>query len=463
MKRLSRTAKKFQARIAGIMRIARIAGVVVLAATAAPATAIDEDALFALSQTGAVDQTAAVGTTAADSEAALFDESLFDAESALFASFDAGIPTAGEEAKTEYLVGGTVAVQANGTFLPESKSALGSSDAVGKIFAKVSIPDSGSLYVSWSVTQAFFRSWTGEGSAPAQLTAPETPVFTLSEIHYSFDFSKKLFFRLGTQLTGWGPPGKWSPVDFVNQEKEDTAALVDKRTGRRALRLHIPFARGNLYAIADFSPLFANTSEQFEVLNTNGGVRIDGTFAGFEFGLSAYGGRTAQARFGADFSGRLAGATVYGEAAWAPEYDSYESTLLASLGGTRSFGSVRKISISAEGFFNSPGMDLSGTGFPAFTSFPAERQASLYQGKWYAWASLASDGFFPDLVNPTLSGTINLSDPSLQAKLAIACAIPGTLPFTVSATWNRGEDNTEFTRYYGNNSISVSLSTRMEF
>jgi len=420
---------------------------------------LDEEALFAGTQSAAESE---AGAGQADAEAALFGEAFPDGENDFFASFDASIPAAGEEAKTEYLVGGTVAVQANGTFLPGSESVLGTSDAFGKIFGKVSIPDSGSLYASWSLSQAFFRSWTGDGNPPPMNDAAE-PVFSLSEVHYSFDIAKKLFFRLGTQLTGWGPLGKWSPVDFVNQEKEEAGALVDVRSGKRALRLHVPFPRGNLYAIADFTPLFSNANDPYNPENANGGARIDGTVSGFELGLSTYGGKTAQARIGADFSGRLAGATVYGEAAWSPEYDSYDSILLASLGFTKSFGSVRTVSLSAEGFFNSPGTDLSGIGLPAFLFLPAEQRTPLYQGKWYAWASLGSDGIFPDVVTPTLSGTVNFSDPSYQAKLAFAFSFPGAVPFTLSATWSGGGDNTEFTRYTDDNAVSLSLSTRMEF
>ena len=377
------------------------------------------------------------------------------------ASFDA-IAAQGEKAKTEYLAGGTVAVEAASTVESNAKDYTVTSDANGKVFAKVTVPDYGSLYMSYLVSDYFVQGQGGENlKIPA--SKPLKPAFALSEFHYSFDIAKILFIRAGNQLIAWGPSRIWSPVDFINSQKQDSFAAVDSRSGKSGLRLHLPCQRANVFFFADFSEMTSTGyyGDPYQTINLGG--RVDATAGDFEFGLTGYGGKNAQGRAGVDFSGRVIGTSVYGEASYAPGYNDWDSRFEASLGFSRDLGALKKWKLSSEGFFNSRGNDLTGYTAVTINKLTAAERAPLYQGKFYAYLSLAASELFSPSLSTTVSALSNLQDRSFSIKLAESFAFPRAVPFNLSIAYATGGVKKEFTRLGGNDSVTASISTKLEF
>ena len=410
------------------------------------------------------------GGTSSAADTAAFEDDLFsdepDAETAALFDTGAALAGTGDVARTEYLVGGTVVAQAAGTFTSAMEQATAVSTASGKLFAKVSVPDYGSLYIAYNVKHPLFQAYSDSTLAQTALD-PYAPAYDLAELHYSFDVAKLLFVRIGNQLIAWGPSRIWSPVDFINLEKEDALSTIDLRVGKPGLRLHLPLTRSNAFLFADFANLVTGSGgtwtsgDPLESVNLGG--RYDFTAGAFEFGLSGYGGKQAQARFGLDASGRVLGTTVYGELAFKPAYSSYDESVQASLGFSRTLGDLKLWTLAAEGFYNSPGQDLGGITLFDLNSMPSDETVPLYQGRYYAYAALSAD----DLLSPSLASTLsviaNLDDLSYSVKLAGTFEFPRSVPFTLSAAFAGGGENKEFTRYTGDNAFTVSVSTRVEF
>lgn len=373
-----------------------------------------------------------------------------------------------EVARVEYLVGGTAAVRSD--LLVRADGAgrdgyLASSSAAAKVFAKVSVPDVGAFYAAYALTHDFFRGAGGDavpppGSVPP---VPAQPTFALSELHYSFDAGKVAFFRLGNQLLAWGPARIWAPADFVNREREDAFASFDARAGKSGLRVHVPFGFGNAFAFLDLDGLSGSGaySDPLEAAALAG--RLDAAAGGFEFGLSGYGGRNAQVRGAFDATGRLAGTTVYVEAAAAPAYADRDAWVQAAAGFSRALDGLRIWTLSVEGFYNSRGRDLSGLGAAAYALLPAAERTPLYQGAWYGWASLAASEFLSKDLSATLSGLANFSDLSYQAKLQATLSLPRAVPFTATLSYSGGGADKEFTRSGGDGAFAFGLSVRAEF
>lgn len=374
-------------------------------------------------------------------------------------SFDARV-TGGEREKTEYLVGGTVAVDASGS--ASKDSSLTQSDVRGKLFGKVTVPDYGSLFLSYSVTDRFFQGYSGSLAAP-EAQDPYTPQWALSEAYYSFDVGKKLFVRLGDQLISWGPSRVWTPVDFINLEKADSFSTLDVRQGKPALRLHAPFPHGNAFLFADFSDMASDGTYGNPYKTVNVGGRLDLTAGNFEFGLTGYGGYGSQGRAGVDFSGRLFATSVYGECAYAPSYSGFDDMLLASVGFSRTLDALKRWTLSAEGFYNSPGEDLSGLSLAEYAEVPTEKRVPLYQGKFYGYASIAATEFLSPYLAPELSALSNIEEGSFRIKLAEAFSFPRTVPFTLSVAWSGGRKNGEFTRFTGSDTVTVEARTTINF
>jgi len=406
------------------------------------------------------------GEDAADFEAALFGGDGFPESAAgrPVADGQAGAAAASAEvARTEYLVGGTAVVKADAASADPYDAYTTKAGVSGKVFAKVSDPDFGALYIAYNVSHPFFRGYSGDGPAPTAEN-PYEPDYELAELHYSFDIAKKVFVRLGNQLIAWGPSRIWTPVDFINLQRADPFAELDSRRGKPGLRVHVPLKRGNLFGFADFGSTSADGAygDPAETVNLAG--RADFTAGGFEFGATAYGGSEAAPRFGADFSGRLLGTTVYGEYALTTGENGADPSVQASAGFSRVLGELKRWTVSAEGFFNSRGKDRSGlSAFDLALLPPDEQAAPLYEGVWYAYASIQADELFsPDLAT-TLSVTANLTDQSYLAKLSETVTLPRAVPFTVALSYAGGGENKEFTRYAGDGALSASLSVRIEF
>jgi hypothetical protein len=408
---------------------------------------------------------------AAGSEEDPFDAAAFGAATSS-ASADAapGSPGAGAApaaaaAKTEYLFGGSVLVSASAFSslaggLPDGYAA--SAGASGRIFGKVSVPDYGTLYISYNALQAFFEGLGGSGPAalapPADLAAPS---YALAELYYSFDIGKALFVRLGKQLLAWGPSRVWTPVDFVNRQRADSFASLDLRQGKSGLKLFLPLGKASALLFADFSGLVSGgtVGDPLEAASLAG--RIDAALGGFELGLTGFASRASQSKAGFDFSGDILGFAAYGELAYAPAYSAYPSSYQASLGLSRALGDLKRWTVSAEGFWNSAGSALTGSALGlALQSGAAE---PLYIGAWYGYASIAAKELLSPSLTTSLSALANLSDFSYSIRLAEDFSFPRSVPFSLILSFAGGGEGKEFTLASGDRSVSISAQTRLDF
>jgi hypothetical protein len=398
-------------------------------------------------------------------EADPFDEAAFDQVAGTEASPSGSPAAASSAARIEYLVGGTVLVSAAATAPAGFEGYAATAGASGKLFGKVSVPDYGSLYMSYNVSQAFFAGLAGDGSAalapPSDL---QSPSYSLGELYYGFDIGKLLFVRLGKQLLAWGPSRIWTPVDFVNLQKADAFSSVDIRQGKPGLKLHAPLGKANAFLFADFSRLApaGATRDPAEAVRLAG--RLDATLGGFELGITGFVAAEAQAKGGLDFSGSLFGHSVYGELALAPAYSGYSSSLLASLGVSRSLGELKRWTISAEGMYSSEGRDYSASelalGLQPGSPTPL---TPLYLGRAYAYAAVSAKELFSPDLSTTLSALANLSDLSYTIRLAEELSLPRAVPLTLTLAYAGGGEGKEFTLLGGDGALSASLQTRIEF
>jgi hypothetical protein len=356
------------------------------------------------------------------------------------------------------LVGGAAVVTASTAAPYTLDSYAATASLVGKAFVKAAVPDYGSLYASAGISQYFLSARSGDSPAflapPVDLLAPSV---TLTELHYSFDVAKAVFFRVGKQLMAWGPSQVWTPVDFVNSSRADFFSPLDLRQGAPSVRLHAPLGAFNAFLFTDFSRTVQAGSVRSLEDSVSLAGRIDGTVGGFELGLSGLAAPDRQDRIGFDFSGHLLGVAAYGELAYAPAYDDYGSSWMASAGFSRALGDLKKWVVSAEGMYNSTGSDLTGdlTGMAAATP--------LYMGMYYGYASVKAVDFPLRGVDATLSALANFSDLSVRAALAADFSVPGLPRFTVEASWRGGGADKELTVLTGNDSLSLTLRTRLAF
>jgi len=400
---------------------------------------------------------AAAAEGAASNESAAFEDALFDAagfESEAGSSAAGAAEPAGAEARTSYLAGGAFSVSARAVLDPELAGYAVSSSASGKVFAKVSVPDRGALFASFALSQAFFSGLWGEGNPRAAPAADlGSPSIGLSEFHYSFDLGKRLFVRLGKQLSSWGPARIWSPVDFPAAGGEDFFAPVDTRVGSSGLRLHLPMGSYNAFLFADLSGSVSGGEVLDPLKTTVLSARLDGTVGGFELGLSGRVSGSASEAAGLDFSGRLWGTTAYGELAWLPG----EEALAASLGFSRALGDLKKWTLSGEGYYDSRGSDLSGDAAAMAAA------SSLRMGRYYAYLALEGEDFPAADAKTGVSVLANLSDGSYLARLTESLSLRGMPPLALSLSYYGGGEGREFTSAFGDGAWSLAAQTRIEF
>jgi hypothetical protein len=389
--------------------------------------------------------------------------------------FNSGVQAAvesEESSTTEFLVGGTLVPSVTATVTGEWDGYAASGSLSGKVFAKATLADYGSLFASVGITQQFFQG--RGGSLPGFSLGTENPLYaptlTLTEMHWSFDIAKKLFVRFGNQLVAWGPSKIWSAVDFINLEKADAFTGVDLRVGKPGLRFHMPLDNSNLFAFADFSGTVEDVSSTstpdyriqdfFET--TNLGLRYDLALSGFEFGFTGYGGADVQCRAGFDFSGRALGGTVYGEAAVLPAYGDYDFSWSAVAGIERKLGELKKATLSGEFFYNSLGADDESSYPAAWTDAGASFQPN-YAGKYYAYSGLSLEDFLAEGLNSSLSVLSNLSDMSFSVRLTEAFDLPGVPPFSLILGWAGGGEKKAYTYFSDDNAVSLSLRSTISF
>ncbi len=415
-------------------------------------------------------RTLAVAAALAVSAAFLsFGQDAGDAGAFDSSSFDQAVTQAaqpGQAAKTEFLYGGSFLTDNAATTSTTLDWYTLAGSVSGKVFGKLTVPDYGSLYVGYNVSKNMYQGDGGTlpAASAAYLSAPAgsfyAPSFTLSELYYSFDVGKALFVRLGNQLIAWGPSAIWTPVDFINLQRVDPLATIDLRVGKPGIRLHVPLPGSNIFLFTDFSDTVTSAGVQDPLKTAVLSARWDVTIAGAELALTGSWGESVQNKYGFDITGRLLGFDIYGEAAAAFPYGSYDLAWAADAGFQRTLGDLSYWSIAGEFFYNSAGT-ADTSQYPAMLL--AQTFVPLYVGQYYAYASLSRSHLGIDGISASLAGFANLSDMSYLVRGSLSVAVPNLVPFSFGVSYAGGGNGKEFTLLAGDGTLSLDLQVRFDF
>lgn len=392
----------------------------------------------------------------------LSDDDIFSAE-----AFDHSVIQSKESDSTnrlEYLPG--VYFVAEGSGYHGVEASTNSSDArfFGKAFLKASKADIGALFLGYNFNYFLYASAddpTVGAFYALQSPDPMSIRATLSEFHFSFDVQKRVFIRVGSQLIKWGATYFWTPVDFINRQKEQASILsvVDVRSGKPGMRIHIPLSSMNLFLFTDVSRVVRN-GVVGDIAKTVGQAwRFDGVFGGVQLGTVGYVTPGMPEHIGFDATGRLAGTDLYGECAltFVKALKSAPEVAL-SAGGSRLFGRERNWTLRAEGYYNHQGF-----GDTALSTLSPGTFTPFYSGKYYAYAELTGVNLIRTTTAASLFGFANIADGSFSTTLQFTFDLPGVLPFTVYGRYYGGRKDREFTRAFGGQATGGGIRIRGDF
>jgi hypothetical protein len=141
-------------------------------------------------------------------------------------------------------------------------------------------------------------------------TGEKQTTYSVKELFVDFNFNRYVYFRTGKQVLQWGQCYLWNPTDMINIENKSFLNKLEAREGTYGVKGHIPFGTAvNIYGFADLNQV-----------NEGGDVAGSGKFEfliqGTEMAFSAWGKKKFNPVYGYDFSGRLLGIDVKGEASY---------------------------------------------------------------------------------------------------------------------------------------------------
>jgi hypothetical protein len=387
----------------------------------------------------------------------VFDSGAFDQAVAEGAAVDS-------QNRLQYLPGVSFVSEANGYHTIKSEASGSDARFYGKAFLKATKADIGSLYLGYNYSWLMFASASDAQYSTfyqAQKPDPRNIRASLSEFHVSFDIKKHLFIRIGDQLLSWGASWFWTPIDFVNRQKAQASVIsvVDTRSGKPGVRLHLPYKAMNIFLFTDFSNVISNRKAGSLKHDVAQAWRIDATVQGIQFGTVGYIARNRPEQIGFDATGNVFGIDLYGELGCtftdafnkAPDY-------AFSLGGSRLFGKDKNWTGRTEFYFNSNGyldLDQSKMLPGEFTPF--------YSGKYYLYGEISGVNLANSMLAVSFFGFSNLADHSYSTTMQCTIDLPGVLPFTVFGRYYGGKKYREFTNAFGGDAISVGLRIRADF
>jgi hypothetical protein len=381
-----------------------------------------------------------------------------------------------QKAKLETQLGGTLLYDTSAVTTTDLAGYGAAGSFSGKGFAKVSVPDYGSLYLAYNFSKNLYQG--AAGSVPGASYGSGGPVlsqaagdlygvsYALAEFYASVDIFRAVYLRVGNQLLAWGPSIIWTPVDFINLQRVNPLSPLDLRVGKPGIRVTVPLGTSDLFLFTDMSGTVTPTGPGGALVvndlvkTTNLAGRWDVTVGGAELAVSGYTGQSVQSRAGFDVSGRMLGADVYGELAAAIPTPSASFSWSTSAGFQKTLGELSYWSVSGELYYGSTGTSDTGT-YPGLAA--AQMFNPFYVGSLYAYAALTRTHIFIDGVSMSLAGFADFSDASFLARLSTTFDVPGVPPFTFNLTWAGGGPNKAFTYFSGNNSLTAELQLRVQF
>jgi hypothetical protein len=270
-----------------------------------------------------------------------------------------------------------------------------------------------------------------------------------------------VFVRVGNQLISWGAAFFWSPEDFINRQKAQAEVLsvVDIRSGKPGVRVHIPVRKVNIFLFTDLSAVVENGSPMRFGQTAAQAWRVDATIAGVNVGTVGYVSKNDPGYIGFDATGNLLGADIYGECALtfadalrtAPDY-------AFSVGASKTFGKEKTWTARGEFYYNDEGLKET-----AISTLPQGSFTPFYSGRYYAYAELNSTKVFTQVLGMSLFGYTTLADRSFATTLQASFDFPGVLPFSLFVRYFGGGDDREFTSVFGGQALQAGLRIRGEF
>jgi hypothetical protein len=387
---------------------------------------------------------------------AAFDQSVFDTAFAEGAKTDI-------KNRLEYLPGLFFISETNGYHAMTAGGYGSDTKFYGKGFLKASKADVGSLFIGCNFNYFLYTAANTErlrNFYQVQTPDPKKIAASLSEIHLSFDIQKRVFIRLGKQLISWGSGYFWSPEDFINLQKSQPSifSVVDVRTGKPGLRLHIPLHTANLFLFTDFSSRAPGTISGAFSETIAQAWRLEGTLAGVNIGTVGYLSKGNPAKIGFDATGNAFATDIYGELALSFLSNRNTPATAFSVGASRLFGQEKNWTCRGEFYYNDTGYsDVRISELPpgSFTPF--------YSGKYYAYAELSGANLFSSLFNCSIYGFINLADRSYSTTLQGTFTLPRLVPITVFARYFGGNSDREFTSSFGGKAWAGGLRIMVDF
>lgn len=130
----------------------------------------------------------------------------------------------------------------------------------------------------------------------------------LRELFIDFNFARTIYFRAGKQVLKWGRCYLWNPTDVINIEKTPFIDRVQSREGTYGLKMSVPFGTSvNMYGFADMYH-----TENID--DIGGAYKLEFLIGNNEMAFSIWGKKGYHPVGGYDFSTRIFGWDIVGEA-----------------------------------------------------------------------------------------------------------------------------------------------------
>lgn len=304
---------------------------------------------------------------------------------------------------------------------------------------------------------------------------------SLKELFVDFNIHNKVYFRTGKQVLVWGRTYLWNPSDLINIEKNTFLTRIGAREGTYGLKMHIPFGtKYNLYG-------FLDTNKASEI---GGAGKLEFLLGGTEMAFSVWKKRHYKPVGAYDFSTRLFGIDIKGEAALSHgdntdrirvrngvlETYSPEDQWIpkASINFGRAFDykdEVDKIMLNLEFFYNGAGYTgnlfadqttyafdspvdaIDASGQPVSYNSGTKRDFLLYNNlydinylsRYYAVFFATINKFIRSELTLTANLISNISDHSYILATGINYLDINDLKFGLQFYFNLGDKNAEYT------------------
>ncbi|MBF0302361.1 MAG: hypothetical protein HQK73_04930, partial [Desulfamplus sp.] len=138
--------------------------------------------------------------------------------------------------------------------------------------------------------------------------------FEMRELFVDLNINRAIYFRTGKQVLQWGRCYLFNPTDLINVEKKTFTEKITSREGTKGIKAHVPFGTDmNMYGFINTNEIDAfNDTDEFQ--KVSGAYKLEFLVDKTEMAFSIWGKKDANPVYGYDFSTRIFGIDVQGEA-----------------------------------------------------------------------------------------------------------------------------------------------------